>query len=423
MMFIDFSDAAHDATAWPANSLTGRAAALETYLEAQSYGRLGVDVTLAPNWVTLTDSVTNYLVTQGEDGRYLHITRAATAALKTIQSAGTVDVTNGGDGYDALVVTTPLSRFDDSVLWAYENDLTVDLDDNPITANSTIAPVVGHNGLWYSDATQTVTDAEAIARQVEAWQAATSLQLLRAMGGRLERDFNLDYAPAGAGDEVTEISFGALGLNVAWITSDAPDTAVLGDDAANDPTVEQRSAPEMLAWTRWAMGWLEDDEVACLGRGHSRVTLDPVHDAADGSGAVIVPLGRLGYLVLEARRQQGYDAAHTLVAESSVGGVVEPAVVEERLPSEGVLAYIARGFYAAIDPQTDRLTRYYARAVPVAHIGRSIPELDTNNPLMTPTENSLFLLSSNNSPLVAVAITDDDGESFTVDVSMRVDVT
>lgn len=66
-------------------------------------------------------------------------------------------------------------------------------------------------------------------------------------------------------------------------------------------------APEYLAYERWLLGWLDDDQIVC--QADDRVTaLTPI-EAEGGTKAVILPIGDSRSLVVESRRALGYDSA------------------------------------------------------------------------------------------------------------------
>jgi M6 family metalloprotease-like protein len=68
-------------------------------------------------------------------------------------------------------------------------------------------------------------------------------------------------------------------------------------------------APELLAWQKWRLGWLGDEQVAVIGTGERRtLRLAPVEGPA-GIQLAILPLGPGEALALECRRAIGNDAA------------------------------------------------------------------------------------------------------------------
>ncbi|MGB0646136.1 MAG: hypothetical protein ACPGQS_03115, partial [Bradymonadia bacterium] len=63
---------------------------------------------------------------------------------------------------------------------------------------------------------------------------------------------------------------------------------------------------EFLAWERWQLGWLDDEQVRCnvLDR---VIELTPIENPG-GTKAVVLPVNETERLVLESRRALGYDA-------------------------------------------------------------------------------------------------------------------
>ena len=64
---------------------------------------------------------------------------------------------------------------------------------------------------------------------------------------------------------------------------------------------------ELFAWHRWKLGWLDDEQIACVRSAGTRtVALAPI-ERPGGVKAVVVPRGNR-VLVAEARQRIGYDA-------------------------------------------------------------------------------------------------------------------
>ena len=66
-------------------------------------------------------------------------------------------------------------------------------------------------------------------------------------------------------------------------------------------------ANEMLAWSRWQLGWLDDDQVRCINEQQATVELSPVADPGDGIAMAAVPVSSDEVIVVESRRRVGYD--------------------------------------------------------------------------------------------------------------------
>ncbi|MCY4517063.1 MAG: hypothetical protein OXB99_07495 [Acidimicrobiaceae bacterium] len=100
---------------------------------------------------------------------------------------------------------------------------------------------------------------------------------------------------------------------------------------------------EMLAWSRWQLGWLADDQVHCVSEddlsGGMSVTLSPLAQPGDGIAMVAVPLNAHQVLVAESRRKLGYDAGRFFEADDTGATTTFP-----RLITEGVLVYTVDTF-------------------------------------------------------------------------------
>lgn len=66
-------------------------------------------------------------------------------------------------------------------------------------------------------------------------------------------------------------------------------------------------AREYLAWERWNLAWLTDEQVTCAQPGTTTATLTPV-ERVNGLKMVVVPVGPTTAVVVESRRIEGYDA-------------------------------------------------------------------------------------------------------------------
>lgn len=66
------------------------------------------------------------------------------------------------------------------------------------------------------------------------------------------------------------------------------------------------AAPELFGWERWSLGWINDDQIACLTKGTATVDIDPI-ERPGGTKILVVPVGRTRAIVVESRRNLGYD--------------------------------------------------------------------------------------------------------------------
>ncbi len=94
-------------------------------------------------------------------------------------------------------------------------------------------------------------------------------------------------------------------------------------------------AQEMLAWSRWQLGWLEPDQIHCLTALETEVTmtLSPIARPGSGTAMIAIPVSRREAIVIENRRKLSYDAgvefAHANGTRTSFPSLAE----------EGVLVY------------------------------------------------------------------------------------
>ena len=91
---------------------------------------------------------------------------------------------------------------------------------------------------------------------------------------------------------------------------------------------------EMLAWSRWQLGWLSESQVRCTGADEASVTLSPIAQPGDAVVTAAIPLSAHEVIVMESRRRLGYDAGRHYEAADAGATTTFP-----RLITEGVLVY------------------------------------------------------------------------------------
>ena len=91
-------------------------------------------------------------------------------------------------------------------------------------------------------------------------------------------------------------------------------------------------APEMLAWSRWQLGWLDDDQIRCISEPDATVMLSPVADPGDGIAMAAVPLSEDDLIVIESRRRIGYDKRAALGEGRVIVYTVDAGIDSGRLP-------------------------------------------------------------------------------------------
>ena len=140
-----------------------------------------------------------------------------------------------------------------------------------------------------------------------------------------------------AGETLIYGAFGYMSLYALYPrpSTDLPPTAVVQDpDGSSSRTALRGStASEMLAWSRWQLGWLDEDRVLCISEEHASFTLAPVAAPGPGIAMAAIPLSEHEVIVLESRRQIGIDLTYEIPLPNG-GRIVQPALL-----AEGVLAY------------------------------------------------------------------------------------
>ena len=66
------------------------------------------------------------------------------------------------------------------------------------------------------------------------------------------------------------------------------------------------NAPGFLAWERWLLGWIDNDQIYCMETKSTSTLITPI-SRKSGMKAVIVPVSLTKVLVIESRRAEGID--------------------------------------------------------------------------------------------------------------------
>lgn len=98
--------------------------------------------------------------------------------------------------------------------------------------------------------------------------------------------------------------------------------AATGSFSLMSAATDAAHAPGMFAFERWQLGWLNDTQIFCQTGGEETTDLAAI-EQADGTKAVMVPLGERAALVVESRRASGVD--QELVKEGALVYTVNTA--------------------------------------------------------------------------------------------------
>ena len=308
VLFVDFPDAV-------ATHSTEVEAALglpyaEAYLEAVSYGQLDVEFVPLHRWLRAENNHDHYAHPGAlGDARVVIDSEAVRLA----------DPSFDFTGFHAAMTVLPSSHFAGG-----ENNLYgLRTDEGPV------GPVSRVNNFALDDP-----------REPFRWGDVAAHELMHGLGltDHYPYDGSLHQLPEPSGSEaVVRSNFGLMGLTAVF-RARAEDSRhridwVYPDGGRTTSYTELLNAIEMLAWSRWQLGWLDESQVRCIDTPDARVKLAPVADPDAGVAMAVVPLSNTEMLVIESRRQTGYDAVEQ---ERFPNGVVASV---PRLADEGVLIY------------------------------------------------------------------------------------
>jgi hypothetical protein len=101
----------------------------------------------------------------------------------------------------------------------------------------------------------------------------------------------------------------SMGLvDLYWHTPDTEEYDRIFSLTGNFSVMSNVSAtsPEFLAYERWMLGWLDNDQIYCMETPEQTLHLTPI-EIQGGIKAVMVPVSETKLVVVESRRALGYD--------------------------------------------------------------------------------------------------------------------
>lgn len=157
-------------------------------------------------------------------------------------------------------------------------------------------------------------------------------------------------------------------------------------------------ADEMLAWSRWQLGWLQPDQIHCVTplETETTITINPVASPGNEGAMIAIPVSETEVIVIESRRKLGYDIGREYQWPSGAKTIF-PA-----LPDEGVLVYTVNAsletgqlpLRVAGDPGNGHLERN-----PILTEGESITVGDYTITVSSATDHSdTVTITKTNSP-------------------------
>jgi len=101
-------------------------------------------------------------------------------------------------------------------------------------------------------------------------------------------------------------------------------------------------AREVIAWHRWLLGWLDDEQVYCIPLESLidlELSLSPLTRTASGYKAAVIPVSERKVIVVESRRAEGYSAtAGNMPIAVDEDGIRRRAWLKD-FGAEGLLVY------------------------------------------------------------------------------------
>ena len=288
VLFMDFPDA-------PATFTTHQETEpglqyMERYLEAASYGWLDLDIDVVHQWLRTPNSHESYIDPDAAGASGLYPTAGA-------ESVRLADDTYDFSQTDIVLTIFPSEHFGRGLALGYAEADGKSLSTFRINTHPGTGPGTPSN-----------------------WGLIAAHELAHNFGlpDLYPYDESVHELPAPPpGETWVFVEFGLLGLRARFPTSDSRWFAV---------------PVEMLAWSRWQLGWLDPLQVRCGVGTSSTVTLEPVASPGRGTVMAVVPLNDHELIVIENRRKLGYDAA---TSDTSPSG----SVPGHGLLEEGVLVY------------------------------------------------------------------------------------
>ena len=103
------------------------------------------------------------------------------------------------------------------------------------------------------------------------------------------------------------------------------------------------NAREVIAWHRWLLGWLGDEQVYCRpsdSLADVELSLSPLTREEEGYKAAMIPVSDRKVIVVESRRAEGYSAtAGNMAIGVDVDGVRKRAYLRD-FGADGLLVYV-----------------------------------------------------------------------------------
>ena len=283
VLFVDFPDAT-------ALHTTEEEAALglsfiSRYINAVSYGRLRVEFTPLHGWLRTSNDFRRYSALSGSVWTVIPLIDGEAVQL--------ADPNFDFTGYDSVLIVMPSSHFGGGTALGYARS-----DEGYV---GPIARINNHS-----------LDSR---RDPFWWGSVGAHELVHTLGllDLYSYDQNRESVTSGLGNVIADAEFGLMSMHAFFETS-ANDrrlahTWVHPDGYRSTAYQLHTHAIEMLAWSRWQLGWLDPAQIRCVTEPEQVVALRPIAaPPGDSIAMAAVPLSDTEAIVVESRRKIGYDA-------------------------------------------------------------------------------------------------------------------
>ena len=278
VLFMDFPDAvASHSTQVEADLGLPYA---EEYLEAASYGAINIEFEPLHRWLRAE-----------HDYRQTRLARGGLNA----EAVRLADPDFDFSGYHALMVILPRTHFANGVAGGW---------------------VTTQEGIIWNNSTVNNDRRESVGG-LTPWGSVGAHELAHNLGLLDLYPFDLtlrDHSDPPEGKRWINHQFGLMGLWALFpAVADDPRLGHVWRMPDGDRFVGYQhnvEAQEMLAWSRWQLGWLAPDRIYCAADLQTEITvaLSPVAEPGRGTAMIAIPVSRTEVIVLETRRKLGYDA-------------------------------------------------------------------------------------------------------------------
>ena len=318
-LFMDFPDA-------QASHTTHQEAALglpylEEFLESSSYGLLDVEINPHHTWLRAEKPYAEY-VSEVRSDNYAFTLLNQEATEHAVRLAD--------DEFDFSTADLVLLAFPGSHFLSGSGQLggTVQGDGVEIpTVRVNSEPLAAPAGL----------------AGLQSWGFAGAHEIIHALG---LPDLRPDFVPGAYqrsrrfdNKRWINANFGPMNL-LSWFPAHHNDSRLQYDRLRSDGSTQKDYAGhvhalEMLAWSRWQLGWLQGSQVRCVEDDDSAatVTLAPIAKPGDGVAMAAIQLSSHDVIVVESRRKLGYDRLGQHPIHHLWRGTAQ------KLAAEGVLVY------------------------------------------------------------------------------------